>query len=51
MEEKIKIKSFTDLIAWDVDYLKNDTFVGVAKQTVKVYKLLNGLSKTADTRY
>ena len=55
-----KIKSFTDLIAWqeahklalsiykttDVDYLPKQEFFSQAEQTVKVSKLINGLMKS-----
>lgn len=39
------------LVAKDVDYLDKNEFKLVAEQTVTVHKLINGLIKSANTRY
>lgn len=39
------------LVARDVDYLGSEDFSGIANQTIKVHKLINGLIKSSYTKY
>jgi four helix bundle protein len=39
------------LLAKDVKYVNSESFKSVAEQTVTVHKLINGIIKSASTRY